>query len=51
MNLVLGVLFLWCGAALLWVATHGGEQGKDAGLATPYDIFKTVVDEIGAVNR
>lgn len=42
MGLVFGVLFLWLGAALLWVASHGTEA------RTPWGIFQEVTDAIRA---
>lgn len=42
MNLAFGVLFLWLGAACLWVATHGTSA------ATPWDAYQ---DVIGAVRQ
>jgi hypothetical protein len=40
-NVALGVLFIWAGAACLWVAFHGTEA------STPWDAFQSV---FGAVN-
>lgn len=40
MNLAFGVLFLWLGAACLWIATHG------TAAATPWDAYREVIDAI-----
>lgn len=40
MGLVFGVLFLWLGAACLWVATHGTDA------STPWGVFKEITDGI-----
>lgn len=40
MRLALGVLFLWLGAACLWVATHGTEA------KTPWQVFEQVTDAV-----
>lgn len=36
----MGVLFLWLGAAALWVAMHGTSA------ATPWDAYREVIDSI-----
>jgi hypothetical protein len=36
MGLALGVLFLWLGAALLWVASHGTEA------SSPWQVFQQI---------
>lgn len=41
MNVAVGVLFLWLGGALLWVAFHGTEA------KSPWDAFIQIT---GAVN-
>lgn len=41
MNLAFGVLFLWLGAACLWLATHGTSA------ATPWEAYREVIDAIG----
>ena len=41
MNLALGVLLLWIGGALLWVATH------DTGAARPWDAYKAILHGVG----
>lgn len=40
MNLSLGVLFLWLGAALLWVAFH------PTNAKTPWEVFSEVTEGI-----
>ena len=40
MGLALGVLFLWLGAACLWVASHGTQA------STPWQIFTELTDSI-----
>lgn len=40
MRLAFGVLFLWLGCALLWVATHGVQA------ATPWQAYQTVLGAI-----
>lgn len=40
MRLALGVLFLWLGCALLWVATRGIQA------ATPWQAYQTVLGAI-----
>lgn len=40
MRLALGVLFLWLGCALLYVATHGIQA------ATPWEAYQTVLGAI-----
>lgn len=40
MNLALGIVLLWMGAACLWVAFHE-TQAK-----TPWDAFKEVTDAV-----
>lgn len=40
MGLALGVVFLWLGAALLWVATHGTEA------KTPWQLYEGVISGI-----
>lgn len=37
MGMAMGVLFLWLGAACLWVASHG-TQAK-----SPWDVFSQVL--------
>lgn len=37
MGLALGVLFLWLGAACLWVATHGTQAD------TPWKAFQQII--------
>ena len=41
MNLVLGVLSLWLGSALLYLATHG------TGAATPWQAYQQLLRGIG----
>lgn len=40
MNLALGVIFLWSGAALLYIATH------DLGATTPWGAYSALLDRI-----
>jgi hypothetical protein len=40
-NLVIGVLLLWIGSALIWVATHA------TGAATPWDVYGRVMSGVG----
>lgn len=40
MRLALGVLFIWLGAAFLWVATHGTEA------KTPWQVYEQVTGAI-----
>lgn len=40
MNLVFGIIFLWLGSTLLWVATHGTEA------KTPWGVFAQITDAI-----
>lgn len=40
MNLAFGVLFMWLGAALIWIATHG------TGASTPWEAYQSVIDGI-----
>lgn len=40
MNVAIGVLLLWLGAAALWVAFHG------TGATTPWGAFTSVTDAI-----
>lgn len=42
MNLAMGIVFLWLGAACLWIASHGTEA------STPWGAYKQV---IGAVRK
>lgn len=40
MNFVLGVVFMWLGAALLWVAFHHTDA------KTPWDVFSEVIEGV-----
>lgn len=40
MGLAFGVLFLWLGAACLWVATHGTQA------STPWEAFQQIIGGI-----
>lgn len=40
MGLALGVILLWLGCALLWVASHGTEA------STPWGVFQEVLDGV-----
>lgn len=42
MGLAFGILFLWLGAACLWVASHGTEA------RTPWGVFQEVLGGIRA---
>lgn len=42
MNVALGIVFLWLGAACLWVAFHGTEA------ATPWQAFEQVTSAINS---
>lgn len=42
MNLSFGILFLWLGAACIWIAAHGTSAG------TPWEAYQQV---IGAVRK
>lgn len=42
MNLAFGVLFLWLGATMLYVASHGIDA------ATPWQAFQTVLTRAAA---
>lgn len=41
MNLAFGIIFMWLGAACIWLAT----RGTDA--TTPWGAYKAVLDGIG----
>jgi len=41
MGLPLGIVSLWLGAALLWVATHGTEA------KTPWQVWTQITDAVG----
>lgn len=41
-NLVFGIMFIWLGAALIWIATHGTDA------ETPWDAYQQV---IGAIRK
>jgi hypothetical protein len=38
MHLAFGVIFLWLGAALLWVASHGTQA------STPWGVFQQITE-------
>lgn len=40
MNLAFGVMFLWLGAALIWIATHGTDAD------TPWEAYQSVIKAI-----
>lgn len=42
MNLALGIIALWLGATLLYLAAHGLEA------TSPWSAFQTVIERIGA---
>lgn len=42
MNLAFGIVFLWLGAALIWVASHGTDAGS------PWEAYQQI---IGAVRK
>lgn len=42
MNIVFGVLLIWLGAALVYVATHGIEGGG----GTPMDVWQQILRDV-----
>lgn len=41
MNLAMGILFLWLGAACIWLAAHGTEA------KTPWQAYSQVISAVG----
>ena len=46
MNLAMGILFLWVGAALIYIAVHGLTLKNGAPVKTPWDAFAGLMDKI-----
>jgi hypothetical protein len=46
MNLALAIVFLWLGAALLWVAFGGLGKHSESLLGSPADVAKSINDAI-----
>ena len=42
MNLAIGIILVWVGAALLWVSTHGTEA------KTPWQVWEQITGAMGA---
>lgn len=40
MNLAFGILFLWLGAAFIWIAAHGTDAG------TPWEAYQQVIKAV-----
>lgn len=40
MNLAFGILFIWVGAAMIWIATHGTDA------STPWEAYQQIITGI-----
>lgn len=45
MNLVMGVVLMWVGSALLYVATHA------TGAASPWQVYSKVLEMVGGASQ